>query len=56
MKFTHLLNIHEGWIKTTQIPSDFKKVKHLGTCSYDGDMFAAYHNENAIIEIFKGTL
>ena len=55
MKFTHDLDIHEGWRKTYQTPSDFKKVKHLGKCQIDGDMFAAYNNEGEI-HIFKGTM
>lgn len=55
MKFTHDLDIHEGWRKTTQNSSDYKEVKHLGKCAIDGDMFAAY-NKQGEIHIFKGTL
>jgi len=55
MKFTHDSDIQDGWRKTTQIPSDFKEVKHLGKCAIDGDMFAAYNHEGEI-HIFKGTM
>src|SRR6056297_3583973 len=55
MKFTHDSDIQDGWRKTTQIPSDFKEVKHLGKCAIDGDMFAAYNHEEEI-HIFKGTM
>jgi len=54
MKFTHRLDTN-GWMHTLGNPSDFKEVKHLGKCSFDGDMFAAYH-KTGVIEIFKGTM
>jgi len=55
MKFTHDLDINLGWTNNTQNTSDFKKVKHLGKCAMDGDMFAAYNHEGEI-HIFKGTM
>lgn len=54
MKFTHRLDIHLGWDKTKTSPSNFKEVKYLGKCDFDGDMFAAY--QNGEIEIYKGIL
>lgn len=56
MKFTHELDVKQGWVKKTyKQPKDFKKVEHLGKCDIDGDMFVAYDTNNYIY-IFKGTL
>jgi len=54
MKFTHDLDTNLGWIETTENPSNFEKVKHLGKCAIDGDMFAVY--DDGSIHIFKGTM
>lgn len=55
MKFTHRLDVHFGWVRTKMTPSDYKEVKHLSTCQFNGDMFAAYDKDETI-EIFKGTM
>ena len=54
VEFTHYLNEHEGWEKTTTKPSSFSKIAYLGHCPTDGDMFACYKHD--FINIFKGHL
>ena len=52
--FTHYLSGYEGWKEPIVSVGDFKKVKYLGKCDIDGDMFACYHKDGCI-DIFKGT-
>jgi hypothetical protein len=56
VKFTHVFEGENGWEEENIYkPSDANKVVFLGECSVDGDMFAAYTNNNTIL-IFKGHL
>ena len=56
VEFTHCLSIIDGWKKTTVKPNEFNKIAYLGKCFYDGDMFAAYFEEEDTIAIYKGNL
>lgn len=54
IEFTHHLDGIRGWQSPCLLPSEFDRIVHLGKCSADGDMFAAYAGE--AIQIFKGHL
>lgn len=44
-----------GWVKTklTICEPSYKCIKHLGECTLEGDMFAAYTHTNEIV-LYKG--
>jgi len=50
--FTHIHNSEDGWVEASFAPEYYDKVVYLGSCVFDGDMFACY-KENTI-EICKG--
>jgi len=54
VEFTHELTASGGWGESKCTPCDFDAVVYLGSCDFDGDMFAAY--DNGCIDIFKGDL
>lgn len=54
VEFTHCFWGDDGWVATKIRPDKYRKIVYLGKCDIDGDMFAAYNNDN--IEIFKGHL
>lgn len=54
VEFTHFLSSSNNWLTTNSIPSEFEKVVYLGSCKFDGDMFAAY--VSGTIGIYKGRL
>jgi hypothetical protein len=56
VEFTHYYHNTEGWVENILIPSDFNKIAYLGKCDTDGDMFAAYFEEQNTITIYKGNL
>ena len=55
VEFTHYLDIESGWCTMQVHPNCYKKVVYLGKCPLDGDMFAAYGDDDCI-NIFKGHL
>ena len=56
VEFTHCLHHVYGWKKTNATPNNFNKIAYLGKCDVDGDMFAAYFEEEDTIAIYKGNL
>lgn len=54
VEFTHYHSA-SGWYNTFDKPNEFTKVVYLGKCNYDGDMFACYRDNGAIV-ICRGHL
>jgi hypothetical protein len=56
LSITHCFNGTKGWVQYTPISLNYDKIVYLGKCSIDGDMFAAYPNNEPTIIILRGHL